>query len=157
MFDFNQLRGLESNQRPPGSEPGVTYQQQLPRITFVNTPRHCLVRGEGFEPPSPGSKPGSLPLADPRSRLKECPVGVEPTSPAWKAGTSAARPRARSGRRGSRTLKAGYPRSGWLDCFQNSCHRPLACPSENAKAAVAGIEPANVLARSSSGISGMIL
>jgi hypothetical protein len=34
-----------------------------------------------------------------------------------------------SGRRGSRTLKAGYPRSGWLDCFRDSCHRQLACPS----------------------------
>ena len=63
------------------------------------------VRGEGFEPPSPGSKAGSLPLADPR----ECPAGVEPASPAWKAGTFAARPRARvslGGRRGNRTLKA---------------------------------------------------
>jgi hypothetical protein len=50
------------------------------------------VRGAGLEPASPGSKPGSLPLADPR----ECPAGVEPTSPAWKAGTSAARPRAQS-------------------------------------------------------------
>ena len=49
------------------------------------------VRGGGFEPPSPGSKAGSLPLADPR----ECPVGIEPTSPAWKAGAFAARPRAR--------------------------------------------------------------
>ena len=42
----------------------------------------------------------------------------------------------------SRTLKAGYPRSGWLDCFRNSCHRPLACPSVFSKAAAAGIEPA---------------
>lgn len=31
-----KLRGLESNQRPPGSEPGVTYQQQLPRKVL-----HC--------------------------------------------------------------------------------------------------------------------
>ena len=34
-----------------------------------------------------------------------------------------------SGRRGSRTLKAGYPRSGWLDRFRSGCHRQLACPS----------------------------
>src|SRR4051812_14281491 len=50
------------------------------------------VRGAGLEPASPGSKPGSLPLADPR----ECPAGIEPALPAWKAGTSAARPRAQS-------------------------------------------------------------
>ena len=31
--------------------------------------------------------------------LQECPAGVEPASPAWKAGTSAARPRARTAER----------------------------------------------------------
>ncbi len=73
----------------------------------------------------------------------ECPARVELACPAWKAGASAARPRARQGGRGgSRTLKAGYPRSGWLDCFQDSCRRPSACPSVFAKAAAAGIEPA---------------
>ena len=49
--------------------------------------------GRRIEPSSPGSKPGSLPLADPRM-FQECPAGIEPASPAWKAGTSAARPRA---------------------------------------------------------------
>jgi hypothetical protein len=44
------------------------YQQQLPRIMrSSDTAITTEVRGEGFEPPSPGSKPGSLPLADPRS------------------------------------------------------------------------------------------
>ena len=42
------------------------------------------VRGGGFEPPRSGSKPGGLPLADPR----ECPAGVEPACPAWEAGAS---------------------------------------------------------------------
>ena len=51
-----------------------------------------MVPGAGLEPASPGSKPGSLPLADPR----ECPAGIEPASPGWKPGTSAARPRAQS-------------------------------------------------------------
>jgi hypothetical protein len=68
----SQLRGLESNQRPPGSEPGVTYQQQLPRSVFCplinERPSVKTVRGEGFEPSSPASKAGSLPLADPRAR-----------------------------------------------------------------------------------------
>ena len=61
----------------------------------INRSRHAdldKVRGGGVEPPLPGSKPGGLPLADPRS--KECPAGVEPASPGWKPGTSAARPRA---------------------------------------------------------------
>jgi hypothetical protein len=49
------------------------------------------VRGGGFEPPRFGSKPKSLPLADPRER----PAGVEPACPAWGAGASAARPRTR--------------------------------------------------------------
>ena len=83
------------------------YRQQLPRIGVVREKRHVAqVRGGRLERPSPGSKPGSLPLADPR----ECPAGVEPASPAWKAGTSAARPRAQSGRRGSRTPKASSAR-----------------------------------------------
>ena len=45
------------------------YQQQPPR-SVVSKLRLAIsekVRGEGFEPPSPGSKAGSLPLADPRS------------------------------------------------------------------------------------------
>ena len=80
------------------------YQQQLPRSVFCplinERPSVKTVRGEGFEPSSPASKAGSLPLADPRARrfkfLTKCPAGVEPASPAWKAGTSAARPRAQS-------------------------------------------------------------
>ena len=88
-----KLRELESNQRPPGSEPGVTtssnysgmrlfhwlsllryrprpasgligrrarllYQQRLPRSgRFSDGTGHPEVRGEGFEPPPPGSKP----------------------------------------------------------------------------------------------------
>ncbi len=57
---------------------------------------------------------------------QECPAGVEPASPGWKPGTFPARPRAHNqgGRRGSRTLKAVK-----LDCFRDSCHRQLACPS----------------------------
>ena len=89
-----ELRGLESNQRPPGSEPGVATSSNHPAVLFTirDSPWAKKVRGGGFEPPSPASKAGSLPLADPR----ECPAGVEPTSPAWKAGTFAARPRAQS-------------------------------------------------------------
>ena len=124
-----RLRGLESNQRPPGSEPGVTTSSNYPGSSFLrDTVWSRQVRGEGIEPPLSGSKPGGLPLADPREchdqRFASVP-GVEPTSPAWKAGTFAARPRAhQGGRGGSRTLKAVT-----LDRFRGGCHRRLACPS----------------------------
>ena len=34
-----KFRGLESNQRPPGSEPGIAYQQRRPRNVVNQTPR----------------------------------------------------------------------------------------------------------------------
>jgi hypothetical protein len=74
----------------------------------------------------------SLPTAT-TPECGECSAGIEPASPGWKPGAFAARPRAQclsfSGRKGSRTLKAGYPRSGWLDRFRSGCHHQLACPS----------------------------
>jgi hypothetical protein len=120
-LSISQLRGLESNQRPPGSEPGVTTSSNCPAVNESSS--SDKVRGEGFEPSSPASKAGSLPLADPRAidrqswrttrrpsgaggsqeragshqlavPKQKCPAGVEPASPAWKAGASAARPRA---------------------------------------------------------------
>jgi hypothetical protein len=123
LISLRELRGLESNQRPPGSEPGVTTNSNCPAI---NESLSCdKVRGEGFEPPSPASKAGSLPLADPRAspsisylNSQKCPAGVEPASPAWKAGTFAARPRARCfkcGSRGTRTHK----RVVLAACFQD--------------------------------------
>jgi hypothetical protein len=70
-FSFNlpnctctKLRGLESNQRPPGSEPGVTTSSNCPAVNDSSSSNK--VRGEGLEPSSPASKAGSLPLADPR-------------------------------------------------------------------------------------------
>lgn len=66
----------------------------------------------------------SLPTAT-TPHHRECPAGVEPASPGWKAGTFAARSRAREGGKGgSRTLKAVT-----LDRFRGGCHRQLACPS----------------------------
>ena len=61
-----KLRGLESNQRPPGSEPGVTTSSNYPGILLGH--RWCgKARREGIEPPSPGSKPDGVPLAHPRT------------------------------------------------------------------------------------------
>ena len=134
----NKLRGLESNQRPPGSEPGVTTNSNYP-----GSSRHTIskeARGEGVEPPSPGSKPGGLPLTDPRSRKS----ALRESNPPRQLGRLEPLPLGQGhvsnpgGRRGIRTLKAIT-----LDRFRGGCHRRLACPSVF-EAAVAGIEPASV-------------
>ena len=74
-----------------GIEP-TPERSERPVLPLDDPASFTKVRGAGLEPASPGSKPGSLPLADPR----ECAAGIEPALPAWKAGTSAARPRAQS-------------------------------------------------------------
>ena len=63
-------RGQESNLRPSGSEPDATTSSCYPgsgnakdRAMLALTSQ---ARGRGFEPLSPDSKSGSLPLADPR-------------------------------------------------------------------------------------------
>ena len=80
-----EFRGLESNQRPPRSERGVATSSYCPGSYSISDPSPCSeVRGGGVEPPSPAPKAGSLPLTDPR----ECPAGVEPACPGWKPGAS---------------------------------------------------------------------
>src|SRR5262249_47524458 len=87
-----QFRGLESNQHRQ-VQSLLSYRLDDPGISdLLDTETSHKVRGEGFEPSSPGSKPGSLPLADPR----ECPVGIEPTYLVWKTRTFATRPRAQA-------------------------------------------------------------
>ena len=88
-----KLRGLESNQRPPGSEPGVTTNSNYPgSFQSRDTLRPEEVRGEGLEPSPPASRAGRLPLADPREchdhRCAAVP-GVEPASPADQPSVSA--------------------------------------------------------------------
>ena len=90
---------MESNQRPPGSEPGVTTSSNCSAsICFINDTQHMSGFARGFEPSRPASKAGGLPLADPQ----ECPAGIEPASPGWKPGAFAARPRAHSCQRKER-------------------------------------------------------
>ena len=104
------------------------YQQQPPR-SVVSKQRLAFrkkVRGEGFEPSSPASKAGSLPLADPRSLQN----ALWELNPPVQLGRLAPLPLgqghviSQSGRRGSRTLKAVT-----LDRLRTGCHRQLACPS----------------------------
>ena len=85
-------------------------------------------RGEGLEPSSPDSKSGSLPLADPRKGFVES--AMRESNPPVQLGRLAPLPIGqwhlchRSGRRGSRTLKAVT-----LTPLQTGRHHPLACPS----------------------------
>jgi hypothetical protein len=53
----------------PLDDPGVS--------NLLDTVMPAKVRGEGVEPSSPGSRPGSLPLADPRDQAEG--EGVEPS------------------------------------------------------------------------------
>ena len=69
----SKRRGQESNLRPSGSEPDATTSSCYPgsgnakdRAMLALTSQ---ARGRGFEPLSPDSKSGSLPLADPRIRF----------------------------------------------------------------------------------------
>jgi hypothetical protein len=139
------------------------YQQQLPRIrgNFQCAGFQSRTRGGGFEPPQLGSKPSSLPLADPR----EHPAGVEPACPVWKTGASAARPGMHSSisdfdsghpagvEPASPVYKTGAfadrpemrespefrerkeresnPQGSSLGRFRDGCHHQLACPSIN--------------------------
>ena len=63
---------LESNQRPPGHVAERHYQQQLPRVS-----KRDRARGEGFEPSPSGSKPGGLPLADPRITSEQASISLQ--------------------------------------------------------------------------------
>ena len=61
--------GLEPTIRPRRTPVFETGSSSKPDdFRCVRQPVSCQVRGEGFEPSSPGSKSGSLPLADPRAR-----------------------------------------------------------------------------------------
>ena len=98
-------------------------------------------RGRGFEPLSPDSKSGSLPLADPRISSLRVPCGNRTrlsSLEGWRLCRSAnGTCFVTSGRSESRTRKA----VSVLGRFRGGCHHQLACPSVFI-APVAGIEPA---------------
>ena len=143
--DFRELepefRGLESNQRPPRSERGVTTSSNCPGV-----------REGGFEPPPPDSKSGSLPLADSRER----PAGVEPACRTWQArltarpgthqhrfecGIGESNPGRLVGSQESchwtnpadcrRKERESNPQGSSLARVRAGCRRPSACPSES--------------------------
>jgi hypothetical protein len=149
-----EFRGLDSNQRPPRSERGVT--------TVSNCPG---VREGGFEPPPPDSKSGSLPVSrfpraprGSRTRLSDLGSprltarpgthqrslrvrdrGVEPRSPGWKPGVVPLDQ--------SRSLRAegeGVEPSRLIARPDSSrVPSPFGLPFLNRAAPAAGIEPAS--------------
>ena len=73
------------------------YQQQLPRIVLSQDTRRrrfASSSGAGIEPADSWFKARHPTNSDYPASCRECPAGIEPASPAWKAGTFAARPRA---------------------------------------------------------------
>ena len=138
MTSVFKLRELESNQRPPGSEPGVTANSNCPAM-FVKPREQEAEQGSRYSssPSGDRTQPALFQRLAPRLCAGECPAGVEPGTarlggpPVWKTGAIAARPRAlviSSGRRGNRTLKAVK-----LVPVRAGCHRQLACPSVDPK------------------------
>ena len=97
---WNRTNGLLVQSQ--ASLPAATTPKSIAYSTRAQLRR---ARGEGLEPPRPGSKPGGLPLADPRL---ECALR-ESNSPI-QLGRLAPLPLGQEhiegGRRGSRTLKA---------------------------------------------------
>ena len=65
-----EFRGLESNQRPPRSERGVTTTSNCPGFGKEDSNLHRLIQSQG-----------AYPLAESRER----PAGVEPACRAWEA------------------------------------------------------------------------
>ena len=111
------------------------YQQQLPRNVFhASSGRRIRTSIAWFKARRPTvSRSPNVCRID-----RECSAGIEPACSAWKADAFADRPRARSGRRGSRTLKAHRS-----TVFETAAIAHwLALPYSHAKAAAAGIEPA---------------
>jgi hypothetical protein len=126
----------------------VQSQASLPTATapeqngFQDIQFHAKVRGEGFEPPQPGSKPGGLPLADPRVTRSKVPSGSRTrlaSLEGWHLCRSAKSTHdQQSGKGGSRILKAHRSTVFKTAAIANWLVLPF-----SSKAAVAGIEPAS--------------
>ena len=84
---FTKAAGAGIEPASPGSKPGI--------VTSSDYPASVSEGRAGLEP-ARWCLTGTCSAAELPTRSTECPVGIEPTSPAWKAGTFAARPRAHS-------------------------------------------------------------
>lgn len=106
----------------------IQSQASLPTATAPERTK-CEARGEGIEPSSPGSKPGGLPLTDPRMRCDEVPCGNRTRlSGVEDRCLSRSAKGTQSGRRGSRTLKASIARP-----FSRRLPSPIGLPFQRTK------------------------
>ena len=131
MTSVCKLRGLESNQRPPGSEPGVTTNSNYP-ASFVN-PRHSVDQGSQLEDSGGGIEPApaelqsqaSLPADYPASERVPCGNRTRLASlEGWSLCRSAKGTCCKA--EGEGVEPSRLSRS---TAFERGCHRQLACPS----------------------------
>ena len=128
---WNRTRAPTRSVGPPGSEPGVTTSSNYPGSSFLrNTLKSRQARGEGFEPPLPGSKPGGLPLADPRSPGVPCGSRTRLASDQPSVGARSPEPLPLGqGHVEVERERVGPSRLPALDRVRSGCHRRLTCPS----------------------------
>jgi hypothetical protein len=127
MTSVFKLRELESNQRPPGSEPGVTANSNYPAV-FVKPRQRWLIEVRSFEFSVRELHPISE-LQRLASRLRAGESALRESNPPGRFGRPEPLPIGQghnllSGRRGGRTLKAVK-----LVPVRAGCHLRLACPS----------------------------
>jgi hypothetical protein len=119
---LRQFRGLESNQHQRVQSP-MSYRLDDPGISqLLDTATLAQVRGEGVEPSSPGSKPGSLPVS--RSPIESALWESNP--PGW-FGRPVPSPLGQGHKK--RKERELNPQGSSLGRFRDGCHRQLACPS----------------------------
>lgn len=104
VSQVRQLRGQESNLRTRGSKPRISTSRNYPAAPSAREENvesgeetkldtgFFLLSTHNFLLARAARQTPALPLSYPPDQ--ECPAGIEPACPAWKAGTSADRPRA---------------------------------------------------------------
>ena len=123
----DKLRELESNQRPPGSEPGVTTNSNYPAV-FAEPRQRVLIKARNLKHSVRESHP-ICELQRLASRLRAGESALRESNPPRQLGRLVPLPIGQghvlcSGRSENRTHKAVM-----LDRFRSGCHRQLACPS----------------------------
>ena len=122
MASVVELRGLESNQHEDAQSVSSCRWMTPHRRAHRDTHRRSQVRGEGVEPPSPGSKPGGLPLTDPRSSFSKS--ALRESNPLRQLGRLEPLPVGQGHAR--RKVRESNPQGSSLDRFRGGCHRQLA-------------------------------